>query len=88
MIFVKNIFTLVELEFNNEFLNFCRVTEIQCCSDIFSSYSFLAMANNFDYNQQNYWNVPPTSQFPQQQQQQQQPQDFNFEMPDQFGQEL
>lgn len=37
---------------------------------------------NFDYNQQNFWNAPPASQFPQQ------PQDFNFEMPDQFGQEL
>lgn len=46
--------------------------------------------NNFDYNQQNFWNVPPTSQFTEQQQQQfaQQSQGFTFEMPDQFGQEL
>lgn len=52
--------------------------------------------NNFDYNQQNFWNVPPPTsqqysqnQQPQQQQHyNQQPQDFNFEMPDQFGQEL
>jgi hypothetical protein len=36
---------------------------------------------NFDNNQQNYWNVPPPAQ-------QGASQDFNFEMPDQFGQEL
>jgi hypothetical protein len=44
--------------------------------------------NNFDYNnQQNYWNAQPSA-APQYAQQQQQSQDFNFEMPDQFGEQL
>ncbi|KAL7045531.1 hypothetical protein ACKWTF_002250 [Chironomus riparius] len=37
---------------------------------------------NFDNDQQNYWNVPPNQGAPSPNQ------DFNFEMPDQFGQEL
>lgn len=42
--------------------------------------------NNFEYNnQQNYWNAPEAQYA---QQPQQSSQDFNFEMPDQFGQEL
>lgn len=36
---------------------------------------------NFNNDQQNYWNAPPTAPLPT-------GQDFNFEMPDQFGQEL
>lgn len=42
--------------------------------------------NNFDYNnQQNFWNAPPPAS---QYSQQQQSQDFNFEIPDQFGEQL
>lgn len=37
---------------------------------------------NYGNDQQNYWNVPPSQATPQS------TQDFNFEMPDQFGQEL
>lgn len=37
---------------------------------------------NYDNDQQNFWNVPPNQAGPSSNQ------DFNFEMPDQFGQEL
>jgi hypothetical protein len=38
--------------------------------------------SNYGNDQQNYWNMPPP-----QQQQSATNQDFNFEMPDQFGQQ-
>lgn len=62
----------VELECYINFLNLVSCNRFFLCS----------MANNFGNDQYNYWNSGAP------QQPQQQSQDFNFEIPDQFGGEL